>query len=86
MHQWMNGALTRRSGNQSLTLKCQISRAAVVCCTFLVLVLLGRASFLEFREWSEAALRELWDFVIIGGPRVFEIPSTSSYGGWFSWK
>ena len=38
----MNGALTHRSGNQSLTVKCQISRVAVVCCTIVILVLLFR--------------------------------------------
>ena len=81
----MNGALTHRAGNQSLTLKCQISRVAVVCCTIVVLILLGRASFLEFREWSEATLWELWDFVIIGGPRIFEIPNTGSRYSWFGW-
>ena len=54
--------------------------------TIVVLVLLGGASFLEFREWSEGTLRELWDFVVLGGPRVFGIPNTGDGYSWSGWK
>ena len=82
----MNGAQAQRAGNQSLTVKCQVSRVAVVCLTIVVLALLGRASFLEFRVRSEATFRELWGFVVLGGPRIFEIPNTGGGYSWFGWK
>ena len=76
----------QREGNQTLTVKCEVSRVTVICFTLVILVLLGRASFLDFREWSEDTIRELWEFIVLGGPRIFEIPNTGSDNGWFGWR